>query len=270
MKPLAPAGPRFPAPSVTTTDRLKAFALLLIFIDHFGHFLAPDWPVLRVIGRLGAPIFFFLIGFARRRDIPWRWLALGLLLTFVDYLWLGRLADLQLNILFNLALIRLMLPAVERFLDRSLPRLALVLFGCLLAMPLVNPWLEYGSESWLFALFGLLRRRSVEDGASWALPRDLAGMVAFIAYAIIEQQDYAFSLSMTPLLVLGLAGIFLILREFERGDTRLPPPAGLRAILRFCGRHSLEIYAVQILLLAALGSLWSTDGGNNETGDGDE
>ncbi|PPD14363.1 MAG: hypothetical protein CTY25_14370 [Methylobacterium sp.] len=267
---MASAGPRFPAPPVTTTDALKALALLLILIDHVGHFLAPDWPILRVIGRLGAPIFFFLIGFARSRDIPWRWLALGLLLTCVDYLWLGRLTDLQLNILFNFALIRLVLPHAERFLDRSLARLALVLSGCLLAMPVVNPWLEYGPEGWLFALFGLLRRRSLEDGPSWFLPRDLAGMVAFVAYAVIEQQDYAFSLPMTALLLPGLAGIFLILRDFERGDTRLQPPAGLRVILRFCGRHSLEIYAVQIVLLAALGSLWSTGGGNNETGDGDE
>lgn len=267
---MATAEPRFLAPPVSTTDVLKALALLLILIDHAGHFLAPDWSILRVIGRLGAPIFFFLIGFARTRDIPWRWVVLGVLLTFLDYLWLGRLTNLQLNILFNFALIRLVLPPVERFLDRDRMRLALVLIGCLLAMPVIDPWLEYGPEGWLFAIFGLLRRRSVEDGPSWLTSRDLTGLVAFIAYAVIEWQDYAFSATMMALLVPGLAGIFLLLRDFERGDSRWQPPAGLRRILRFCGRHSLEIYAVQIVLLAALGSLWSTGGGNTETGDGDE
>jgi hypothetical protein len=44
----------------------------------------------------------------------------------------------------------------------------------------------------------------------------------------------------------------------------------VRRALRFCGRHSLEIYAAQIVLLAALGTLWSTDGDDTETGDADE
>ena len=264
------AEPRLPAPPVTTTDVLKAVALLLILVDHIGHFLADDWAILRVIGRLGAPIFFFLIGFARSRDIPWLWLALGLLLTGVDYLWLGGIDDLQLNILFNFALIRLMLPALERFLGESAWRLAPVLVACALVMPLVNPWLEYGSEGWLFAILGLLHRRVQAEGARWITRRDVAGLFAFVIYAFVERHDYAFNAPMTALLILGLVGLARVLRDFERRDSRLQPPSDVRRILRFCGRHSLEIYAAQIVLLAALGSLWSTDGGDAQTGEADE
>lgn len=263
------AEPRLPAPPVTTTDVLKATALLLILVDHVGHFLADDWAILRVIGRLGVPIFFFLIGFARTRDIPWSWLALGMLLTGVDYLWLGGIEDVQLNILFNFALIRLALPYLERFLDRSLLRLALVLLACVLVMPLLNPWLEYGAEGWLFALAGLMHRKATAD-ASMTTLRDLAGLVGFAVYAVVEQQDYGFGLLNTLLLVLGLAGIAMILRDFRRGDSYFQPPSNIRRLLRFCGRHSLEIYAAQIVLLAALGSLWSTDGNDTETGDADD
>jgi peptidoglycan/LPS O-acetylase OafA/YrhL len=261
--------PRLPAPPVTTTDALKAFALLLILVDHIGHFLADDWPILRVVGRLGVPIFFFLIGFARTRDIPWRWLALGMLLTGVDYLWLGGLEDVQLNILFNFALIRLALPLVERFLDRNPVRLAILMGAMALLMPLVNPWLEYGAEGWLFAVLGLMHRRAIADG-SLTMLRDLAGLIAFSLYAVVERQDYSFGPLNTALLVLGLAGIAMILRDFQRGDSIFQPPSGLRRALRFCGRHSLEIYAAQIVLLAALGTLWSTDGDDTETGDADE
>lgn len=264
------AEPRLPAPPVTTTDVLKAFALLLILVDHIGHFLADDWAILRVIGRLGVPIFFFLIGFARTRDIPWSWLALGMLLTGVDYLWLGGIEDVQLNILFNFALIRLALPLLERFLDQCLKRLAVVLILCGLAIPLVNPWLEYGAEGWLFAVLGLMHRRAVMAGPSWERSRDIAALFAFAVYAFIEQRDYAFSATMTLLLVLGLAGIAIILRDFRRGDSFFQPPSNMRRTLRFCGRHSLEIYAAQIVLLAALGSLWSTDGNDTETGDADD
>ncbi|MCU0818894.1 MAG: conjugal transfer protein TraX [Beijerinckiaceae bacterium] len=263
------AEPRLPAPPVTTTDALKAFALLLILVDHIGHFLADDWPILRVIGRLGVPIFFFLIGFARTRDIPWRWLALGMLLTGVDYLWNGTLAATQLNILFNFALIRLALPYLERFLERHILPLMLVLLACVLVMPFINPWLEYGAEGWLFAVLGLMHRKAIADNSTLAL-RDLAGFVAFAVYAIVEQRDYKFSVPNTALLVLGLAGIAMLLRDFRREDSIFQPPSGLRRALRFCGQHSLEIYAAQIVLLAALGTLWSTHGDNTETGDADD
>lgn len=263
------AEPCLPAPPVTTTDVLKAIALLLILVDHVGHFLADEWAILRVIGRLGVPIFFFLIGFARRQEIPWSWLALGILLTGVDYLWLGALEDVQLNILFNFALIRLALPIVERFIERSFLRLVLLLLGCALLMPLVNPWLEYGAEGWLFATFGLMHRKVLADASVGPL-RDFAALVAFAVYAVVEQRDYGFGLPNTVFLVLGLAAIAMILRDFRRGDSIVQPPSGLRRALRFCGRHSLEIYAAQIVLLAALGSLWSTDGNDTETGDADD
>ena len=263
------AEPRLPAPPVTTTDVLKATALLLILVDHVGHFLADDWGILRVIGRLGVPIFFFLIGFARNRDVPWSWPALGILLTGVDYLSLGSFENVQLNILFNFAAIRLALPLVERFLALSFLRLALLLLVCALLLPLVNPWLEYGAEGWLFAAFGLMHRKAIAD-ASFKPLRDLSGLVAFVIYAVVEQRDYGFGLPNTVFLVLGLAAIAMILRDFRRGDSIIQPPSGLRRALRFCGRHSLEIYAAQIVLLAALGSLWSTDGNDTETGDADD
>lgn len=264
------AEPRLPAPPVTTTDMLKAVALLLILVDHIGHFLADDWPILRVIGRLGVPIFFFLIGFARTRDIPWRWLALGLLLTAVDYLWLGGIEDLQLNILFNFALIRLALPMLERFITCAFGPVAIVLLASALAMPFVNPWIEYGAEGWLFAIAGLLHRKVFSEGPSWARWRDGAGLFAFPVYAVVERHDYGFGPLHSALLVLGLVGIAMMLRDFQRGDSPLQPPSGLRRVLRFCGWHSLEIYAAQIVLLAAFGSLWSTDSDDTETGEADD
>lgn len=253
---------------MTTTDVLKAFALLLILVDHVGHFLADDWPILRVIGRLGVPIFFFLIGFARTRDIPWLWLVLGVVLTGVDYLWLGGFEDLQLNILFNFALIRLALPVLERFLDRGFGRLGLVLLASALVMPLVNPWLEYGSEGWLFAIAGLMHRRVMAGGPGWEAHRDVAGLFAFAIYAIVERHDYGFDLTMSVLLAAGLAGIAMLLRHFRRGDFVFQPSAGWRRALRFCGRHSLEIYAAQIILLAMIGGyLGLNDAESGEDGD---
>lgn len=253
------ADPIRPYPPVTTTDALKAVALGLILVDHIGHYLADDWPILRVVGRLGVPIFFFLIGFAKSRDIPWLWLVLGLVLTTVDFLWLGGLDGLQLNILFNFALIRLALPLIERH-ALGPPWRLVVLMGALAAvMPLANPLLEYGTEGWLFAIFGVLLRR-LRDGLDghpdWQVL--LAGLFAFAAYGVVERIDYAFPPLHSALLLIGLGGLLIILLRFERRDLGWVPGARLGAWMRFCGRYSLEIYAAQIIGLAALGGLWST------------
>ena len=60
---------RAPVP-VTTTDLLKLAGLTLVLIDHYGLFFDPNADWWRVVGRGAAPVFFFLIGFARTRTVP--------------------------------------------------------------------------------------------------------------------------------------------------------------------------------------------------------
>lgn len=49
---------------------LKMIALVLMVIDHVGHFLLPQLTVLRWLGRLSAPLFFFTVaeGYAHTRN----------------------------------------------------------------------------------------------------------------------------------------------------------------------------------------------------------
>jgi peptidoglycan/LPS O-acetylase OafA/YrhL len=244
-------------PAITTTDALKATALLLILVDHVGHFLLPDWPALRAIGRLGAPIFFFLIGFAKTRTIPYRWLVLGIVLTGVDYLWTGTLDQITLNILFNFALIRIVLPFIEARLETGWTWPLGVLALCILALPFAGLVLEYGAEGWLFALAGLAQRRLLDHGAWWKIRRDATALIAFGAYAMMERQDYRFDSLMTALLIVALAMMAAVLHDFRRGDLARQPGPALGALMQFCGRYSLEIYAAQIILLAAAGGLWN-------------
>src|SRR3954451_10453286 len=130
---------------VTTTDLWKLVGLLLVLIDHWGLLFADD-PSWRVVGRGAAPIFFFFIGLARTRRVPWSWVVLGLVLTAVESWTSGTgLGKINLNILINFAFVRLLLPEVDPVLHhllegpdegaRSRPRAA-------------RP------EGWLWALFG--------------------------------------------------------------------------------------------------------------------
>src|SRR3954447_328831 len=76
---------------VTTTDLWKLVGLVLVLIDHWGLLFADD-PSWRVVGRAAAPIFFFFIGLARTRQVPWSWVILGLGLTAGRELDLGHWA----------------------------------------------------------------------------------------------------------------------------------------------------------------------------------
>ena len=255
---------------ISTTDIWKAVALALILIDHIGHFLADGWPILRVIGRLGVPVFFFMIGFARTRSIPVRWLVLGIMLTGVDYIWTGSLPKTQINILFSFALIRLALPLIEAHWISSRWRIATFMLAMVLVMPVANFVLEYGSEGWLFAFAGLLHRKAMEEGASWQRSRDAAGLFALAVYVIVEVRDYTFSPELSALLMLGVAVLAAFMHDFRRDFSRWQPGPRFGAILRFCGSHSLEIYAAQIIVLAAIGGVWNQfSADHNDEGDDD-
>src|SRR3974390_3205482 len=73
---------------VDNTDLLKATAILLVAIDHFAIYFVDTQPLenwLEVLGRLAAPVFFFLIGFATSRTVPKSWLVLGCLLPVLAH-----------------------------------------------------------------------------------------------------------------------------------------------------------------------------------------
>ena len=48
--------------AVDNTDWLKTAAIILVAVDHIGHFFMEDDKWWSVFGRLAAPTFFFLMG----------------------------------------------------------------------------------------------------------------------------------------------------------------------------------------------------------------
>src|SRR6516165_5689746 len=56
--------------AVDNTDWLKTAAIVLVAVDHIGYFFMEDDTWWSVFGRLAAPTFFFLMGYAQTRAIP--------------------------------------------------------------------------------------------------------------------------------------------------------------------------------------------------------
>jgi hypothetical protein len=235
--------------AVTTTDAWKLFAIIFVLIDHYGLFFDPDEVWWRLFGRLASPVFFFFIGFARTRRVPWSWVAFGLLITAVDYLTAAN-RQVLINILLNFALLRLALPLVERHIMAYPARLAAVALASAALIPVLDPVLEYGGEGWLWALFGLAQRMLLEaDDAFARVKRNLLGVTAGLTYIVRERSDYGFDLLQSALLVVFVVCLVMGLMRFRRADLPWQPPPLLKPLFTFTGRHTLEIYAVTLLAM---------------------
>jgi hypothetical protein len=70
--------------AVDNTDWLKTAAIILVTVDHIGHFFMENDRWWSVFGRLAAPAFFFLLGYAQTRTVPLPWIWLGVILTLLE------------------------------------------------------------------------------------------------------------------------------------------------------------------------------------------
>jgi len=98
--------------AVDNTDWLKTAAIILVVVDHIGYFFIENADWWSVFGRLAAPSFFFLLGYAQTRSVPLHWIWLGVILTMLDS-WNTGWTWVAPNILFSLALIRIARPSVQ-------------------------------------------------------------------------------------------------------------------------------------------------------------
>ncbi len=257
---------RSPHTPVDNTDWLKTAAIILVAVDHFGHFFMENDRWWSVFGRLAAPTFFFLMGYAQTRTVPLHWIWLGVILTLLNS-WNANWTWVAPNILLSLALIRLARPYVQNLVQRyGWVAFALLVFALFAALPVATKIVDYGAEGWLWALFGLCQRMYVDgrsatdaDGAaqSSALPahamtgnvglmRLLACLVAAAVYVWQEQKEYSFPQIHFAVFVLGVGVLSATLFLFRRGPSRIQPPQAVAGTLRFIGRRTLEIYAIQL------------------------
>jgi peptidoglycan/LPS O-acetylase OafA/YrhL len=263
--------------TVDNTDWLKACAIILVAIDHFGHFFVENDSWWSTLGRMAAPPFFFLMGYANTRQVPLSWLSLGLVLTVLeswneDWNWVSP------NILLSFALIRLVRPYAAQFIE-NFQWLAFTGVICflVLALPLTSNLFDYGAEGWLWALCGLLQRMYVNYtsaskvvGANSMLRNDsqrhlsamriLAFLITVPLYVWFEQIEYSFSQAQLAVFIVGIIVLSLALVRFRRGASPIQPPQSMTAMLRFVGRHTLAIYAVQLAVSELIVGLWPDAG----------
>ncbi len=286
--------------AVDNTDWLKTAAIIFVVVDHTGYFFIENNQWWSVFGRLAAPCFFFLMGYAQTRTVPIYWIGLGIILTVLDsannnWTWVAP------NILLSFALIRIARPYVLIALERyGWIAFGIIVAALIIVQPIAAKAVDYGAEGWFWALFGLCQRLYV-DGRSVANLGSIAGssplpvnelteksgvmrlldqpafnrnrlsaeksiyfsrleqlsasnwtrvaIACFIAAAFYiwqEQKDFLFPQIVFAVLVLEVILLSLILYLFSRGPSMIQPPEPIASTLRFIGRRTLEIYAIQL------------------------
>jgi hypothetical protein len=251
---------------VDNTDWLKTAAIILVAVDHFGYFFMEDDRWSSVFGRLAAPTFFFLMGYAQTRAVPLRWIWLGVILTLLES-WNANWSWVAPNILLSFALIRSVRPYGQIVLQRhGWAALAFLVCALLAVSSIAGEIVDYGSEGWLWALFGLCQRMYVDgrsaaraDGPAQSLAppaiamtenagrmRLLACFAALVVYVWQEQREYSYHHIHFVAFIFGIGVWSASLCLFLRGPSRIQPPETIACALRFIGRHTLEIYAIQL------------------------
>ena len=149
--------------AVDNTDWLKTAAIILVTVDHIDHFFIEEDRWWSVFGRLAAPTFFFLMGYAQTRTVPLHWIWLGVILTLLDS-WNDDWTWVAPNILLSLALIRIARPYVQILMQHhGWAAFAFLVFVLFALLPIAEKIVEYGAEGWLCAMFGLCQRMYVDE-----------------------------------------------------------------------------------------------------------
>jgi hypothetical protein len=256
-----------PPLAVDNTDWLKTAAIIFVSAGHFGFFFMEDELWWSVFGRFAAPPFFFLVGYAQSRTVPLHWIGIGVILTLLES-WNADWTWVAPNILLSFVLIRIARPYVQSLLQNRGWLAFVVLVSLLLvSLPTAAKIVDYGAEGWLWALFGLCQRRYLDGISAVAtatggtrgstaptltatdaagLMRLLAGFVAAVVFVWQEQKEFSFPAVHLAVVVLGLGILFISLCLFTRGKSRFQPPEKIASTVRFVGRHTQAIYAIQL------------------------
>lgn len=237
--------------NLTSYDLLKSLALILMVLDHVGHFFYPDEMWFRIVGRMCVPIWLFLIGYARSQDLS-KGLWVGCALVALSAYVAGQFV-LPLNILCTIILIRWLRGYFVIAAFRSaetLRGLFFILFFLTFPTALL---FEYGAMGMMFALFGYAVRNKEIIGAQMEV-RYLKYFAAASLFSFYIWQGVMMphvSDAQALVLLFGLGGVGLLLWRFRgveyQDSTRIMAGSFVK-IFQMMGRRTLEIYVAHIII----------------------
>ena len=243
-------------------DILKNIAFFTMVIDHMGYFLFPTVGILRIIGRMSAPIFFFLFGYsykknqARDRQL----LLLGFITALIEIA-----VDINniipvFNILFSLYISGKCIEICNTYYKKHF---ALFLLTILFVFMPVNFILKYVFDYGIFAVLmvfvGYLFRWSSRN-------QNFITATVFITLSFCLNQINTFyrvvdKVNIIVSIVLYLVYMIYLYCYFHNAKTNLIKQYNIKIksfeiLLLFISRYSLILYPIHIILILLVKILW--------------
>ncbi len=229
--------------NVTSYDVLKTVALLIMIIDHMGHYFFPENEWLRLIGRMCVPMWFFLIGYAQSRDLSTvLWVGGGILVVMS---FIVGLPVFPLNILFTIICVRLLL---DVFIQRMLQSRFDGFMGALSLVVLLLPTMylvEYGTLGIVLAFLGYIARHKESLGFDkQTVMKWLILISLFFGGSQILISGIVWTQFQMILLFGGSSAIMVSLYLWFESKTF----SFKNSVLSFFGRYTLEVYVIHLVI----------------------
>lgn len=240
---------------LTSYDLVKFAALALMIVDHTGAFFYMDQDWFRAVGRLSAPIWLFLVGYAKSRDFSDRmWIGIALLMGST---YLTENVILPVSILGTMLLCRMLIDPVMNHIRQNPVALYPVSFIFFVATLVTTQFFEYGACAMLLVMLGYMTRN--RDTLPFSRSQFLTYAIA-VAFGYFLVQTYylfpgQFDFLQQLFVGFGLLAVCLGLTTFQ---PRLYPeltrktPRPLVWLVQIGGRYSLEFYVAHLLLFKAI------------------
>ncbi len=233
---------------ITSYDLLKAFAVIIMIIDHVGFYFFPEQSIWRSVGRIGFPIWFFLVGYARSRDFSMKLWVGAIVLVAVSMICGHYL--FPMNALVTIIVIRLVLdPYIKLSMANIQGMFAFSVTLFILIFP-TGMYVEYGTQALIMAVFGyLVRNRESIRHAEPIL--NCYMFFALASFLLMQATIFSFSQPLWILTIVGTLFVMAILfiftpKTFPKLTNALPN--FVVWIIQLMGRRTLEIYVVHLVV----------------------
>lgn len=231
---------------INSHDLVKILAILTMIIDNVGLYFMYDNIWMRVIGRMAAPLFFYLVGYSGSYKFKYQILALGIALCLIKFFVSNNPSLIEniipVNILINFVLIKAILNRFDPAKMRS-SYLILLLAILVLISDQTRTYIEYGSLGLSIAIGSRLINKQHPFGKPWIIISTTAHYLLQMNSLLLAWPEV--SMQVMLLAILSLALIFalslLLFLKYELRTFTVNSTA-LRTIAIYISRYSLQIY----------------------------
>lgn len=246
---------------VNSHDLLKISAIFTMVVDHIGRFYLANNIWFRIIGRMAAPQFFFLVGYSGayrfKRDI----LLYGVAISVIHYLSSTSTGifeqTLPLNILISFTIIKALLDKYDPIGLSSGALIILLAILMFLSLP-TYLFIEYGTLGLCYAIGARLLRQRYSLRRFWIFATVVVHFFFEFVFMLVLNTDVSVtSLPLTAgLLVLVFLANLIVFLNYNFRIFKIQQKY-VRTVAMYVSRYSLEIYFFHLSAFMIASYIWN-------------